>query len=662
MKKETQNIATNMSSGAEKVEKIEKKAEKTAPKSGKSAPKTVKKQTTAKKTTVQAAKGDAALGDSKASAKETIDVKKVNAQSTAGKAEAESAAAKARVQAALKKKEEKERKKAERDEKAASKKAERQKRMAEKKAEIEKRNAAKKALIAKRIAEKKAKAQKRAAARKALAEKRAAEKAEKAARKKAQHAQKENGQKRSSARNKNRNRDNRNHRERREKGYGGWIAAVVTLGVTTLALAATSTVGAIEMSRATDDMMTAYKGTMYELTGILENVENDLDRVRVSDSTAQQSRILTDLLVQSRLAELDIEKMPVASEADRNITSFVNRTASICEAMLAKLRNGGSLSEKDREILEGLYQTNYAIREELNQFIGKMKDGDISEYIKKGKGGVADMLDKVEKLTLEENRPTFGDMKPRDGKDMTEGKDAKSGGEEMPKIKEMPSKIEAARAEELCLQYFKSYDVAEYRCVGETVTKTYAAYNVQGYDENGSMLFAEIDQTSGKLVRFDYYEECADETFDLQNAERIAEAFLEGLGYEDMEIVRCRQNGTTADFTFVYEDDGVAYYPDEIRVKVCRTRGVVSGMDASKYLQNHRDRGALNVRISLAQAYEKLYKGLDVESSRLTVVKTARGERAAYEMLCGYGEDRYLIYLDAANGEEISIINVNTIQ
>ena len=129
-----------------------------------------------------------------------------------------------------------------------------------------------------------------------------------------------------------------------------------------------------------------------------------------------------------------------------------------------------------------------------------------------------------------------------------------------------------------------------------------------------------------------------------------------------MEVVRCRQNGSTTDFTFVYEDDDVLFYPDEVRVKVCRTRGVVSGMDASKYLQNHRGRDEVNTKISLAEAYEKVYKELDVQSSRLVVIQTARGEKTAYEMLCAYQEDKYLIYLDAITGEELSIVNVNTIQ
>ena len=80
-------------------------------------------------------------------------------------------------------------------------------------------------------------------------------------------------------------------------------------------------------------------------------------------------------------------------------------------------------------------------------------------------------------------------------------------------------------------------------------------------------------------------------------------------------------------------------------------------MDASKYLQNHRDRDEVNVKITLATAVEKLHKKLAVESSRLAVVRAGRGERAAYEFLCKYEDAYYFVYLDANTGEEIAIIS-----
>ena len=635
MKKETQQISKNTSSGAEKVEKIEKEIKKKTPNAKTTKTATVKRSTEREET----AKGDAALGGSTKSDVKTS-VKQAET-TTAGKAEAESAAAKARVEAAIQRKEAKAKRKAERLARAAKRKEERAKRAAEYKAKIAKRSAARKAEV-----------EKRAAAKKAQIEKRKAEKEEKLRQRAHAKANRKQTQAKRKAEKSKRRPTKKGHDERRDnKGYGGWIAAVVALGVTTLALATTVTVGAVEMRSATNSTMSAYRGTMYELTGILERVENDLDRVRVSNSPAQQSRILTDLLVQARLAELDVEKLPVEAEADRNVTVFVNRTAAECEKMLAKLRDGEELSAQDREMLERLYQTNHAVREEINTLVSNMTDKDLMNFVKKGKGMVADTMNKLEKMTLEENRVSLEENPTQ----MPTPKQNEKDGEK-------PSRIEAARAEELCAQYFQSYNVKEYQCIGETVCKNYSAYNVQARDDKGNLLFAEISQDNGALVRFDYYEECNGETFDLQNAERIAEEFLEKLGYEDMEIVRCRQNGSTSDFTFVYEEDGVAYYPDEIHVKVCRTRGVVSGMDASKYLKNHRGRYEVNVKIPLAEAYEKLYKGLDVEAARVAVIQTAKGEKTAYELLCAYGQEKYLVYLDAISGEEISIININTLQ
>lgn len=582
MKKKETEIATNVSSGAEKVEVVEKEIKKTRAKNGGKA---------------LSAKGDAALGDS---VKTTV--KETRLKTT--EAEKESEAAKARVARALKKKEEQEKRKAQR--------AEAKKKRDEKRAEAKK---------------------KREEELLALERERAHRKA-------------------------NRNRKKSHEKEKKEnrsKGYGGWIAAVVTLGATTLALATTVTVGAIEMNDMKTGMTGAHMGTMYELTGVMEHIDDDLDRARISASPVQQSRILTDLLVQARIAEVDLEKLPVSLESDRNITEFINRTAMECERMLSKLRHGGTLSEEEFATLESLYKTNHSIREELDKLTGEMTDKDLMDYIKDGAGMVSEALGRLENMTLEENRAAL-ESKMGKMKEAGKQRDASASDE-----KEKGA-IDTARAEELCKQYFADYSIGEYQCVGETATRHYSAYNVQGYDENGSMLFAEIDRNSGKLIAFDYYEECSAETFDLDNAEKIAEEFLTSLGYEDMAVARVRESGTTADFTYVYEVDGVAYYPDAVHVKVCRTRGVVSGLDATKYLKNHRGRDEVNAKINLETAREKLSDKLTVEASKLSVVDTARGERAAYEFLCSYNEANYFVYIDADTGEEIAILNVQNVR
>lgn len=646
MSKKKTEIAVNLSSGAEKVEEIEKIETK----------KTPQKKTTVtqkKKTQQTSAKGESALGSEQENLKKTeeqkgadkeirkITAKKINSDSANKRAERESRMAKARVERAIAKKEMEEKRKQARAEKVRKKEEERKKRAEMRKAQIEKRRAEIREIQAKLEKYRKEKAEKRAAAKEEKRRARA-------------HAKAAKNQNRSKKKKETEGRRTKERRdgEKRNKGYGGWIAAVVSLGVVTLALATTVTVGAIDMRDTQNALLTGYRGTVYELTGIMDNVDEDLDRVRISASPAQQSRILTDLLVQTRLAELDLEKLPVSAESDRNVTSFINRAAMECEKMLAKLRHGEPLSEKDFQTLEGLYNANKEIRKQMDDLAGKMTEKDMRCLIKDGTGAIADTLKGIEEKTLPENVLSFDKkMQDADG----------AGTKKILPSMEQGEKIDPVKAETLCAEYFSEYTVKEFQCVGETVSPIYAAYNVQGYDDKGTLLFAEISQKDGKLLRFDYYEEGDAETFDFKNAQRIAEEFLDKLGYADMEVVRLRENGSMADFTFVYEKDGVIYYPDEIRVKICRTRGVVTGFDATKYLRNHKDRVQPNVQITLAQASEKIHEKLAVESVRLAVVKGVGGERTAYEFFCSYGEENYFVYLDAASGEELSIVNAKKI-
>ena len=623
-----QETAVNVSSGAEKVETVEKKVKK-QPQNG----------SKAKRVEVVT--------------EEKIDVKKLNAQSTDGKAEKESEAAKARVALALKKQEEKAKRAEEKAKARAKRAAQRAKRAkmtsAERKAEAEKRAAERKAIAEKRAAERKARAEKKKAERKARAEKKKAER-EARIRERA-HAKANRAQAKSKA--KTKKKEHRSERKSREKGYGGWLAAVIALGAVTLGLTTAVTLGAIDMKETKAGVMAGHKSTAYEMVGIMENLDNDLDRARVSATPVQQGRILTDLLVQARLAELDLEKMPVTAEADRNLTSFINRVGAESERMLAKLRRGERLSASDEAVLQNLYEVSHQIRIQLDEFAAKMSDDDIMQYIKNGEGGMATVIEGLESLTLEENRIALEDKN-------SETTGAGMQRTAQPEAEGSP-RLDPKKAEELCTRYFSDYKIEEFQCVGETTARGAVAYNVQGYDDKGTMLFAEVDTKSGELIRFDYYEACEGETFDMDNTKRIAEAFLEKLGYEDMEVVRVRENGTDIDFTYVYEQDGVVYYPDTVRIKVCRARGVVTGLDASKYLKNHKRREEPETKISLAQAQDNLRKGVEVEASRVAVVQTARGERAAYEFLCSYMGERYFIYTDAINGDEISIVNLKNI-
>ena len=274
---------------------------------------------------------------------------------------------------------------------------------------------------------------------------------------------------------------------------------------------------------------------------------------------------------------------------------------------------------------------------------------DFSCYMKKGKGAIADVVDRLEKTTIEENRLGAPDFAPLDGAGTSRNSNKDS------------VKIGTAKAEELCGSYFADYKIKQFQCVGETNMRGGTAYNVQGYDDNGAQLFAEIDEHTGKLVRFDYYEDCAGETFNAENCAKIAEQFLTSLGYQDMILVRAQRNDTTFDFTYAWETDGAVVYPDSVRVKVCGARGVVSAMDASRYLRNHKTERNVQTALTQSQAQSRLKDGLQVDNARLAIVQTRKGERSAYEFVCSYMDEQYIVYIDAMDGGELAILNLKSV-
>lgn len=637
-KKKENNIAKNTSSGAEKVENIQERAQAKAENAGGKAAVTAKRSA-AKKTEQQAAKHKAE--------EKAAELK-------------EKAAAKKRVDAALAKEErkaKKEEQKALRKARSEERKAELKAKRAEKRLQMQAKRQEHAALMKEKRAERKAE---RLARKELLRSETAAQRieriekehAEKLALKKQKREQAYNLKlERRDARLKKREqrmKDRQHRREtRRTPGFGGWLAAVISLGVVCLALTAVVTLGALNMTEMDGTLTASYRGTLYELVGIMENVDTDLNKVRVSASPVQQSRLLTDLLVQTRLAESSLERFPIDSQADANVTSFINRTADCSQTMLTKIQSGEKLTEEDVAKLEKLYATNHKVRDELNRLATSMDDKDLIGFLKAKKGNmVAESFQNVENLTLEENRSEQGPFADV-ARDQTETGDQAGAGE-----------VSSSRAEELCRGYFKDYSIDRVEYAGEATSRNLEAYNFFLYDNRGRRLFAQVSKKGGELVSFDFYEHCSAKNFDLERSMMIAEDYLSGLGYENMTAVWVNESGTQATFNFAYEENGTVYYPDLVKVKVCETKGKVVGFDAVAFLKNHRSRSEANTTISLGEAQEKLNQNLKVEASRLTVIPVENKEVAAYEFVCDYKGETYFIYVDANTGEEIRILNV----
>lgn len=516
----------------------------------------------------------------------------------------------------------------------------------EKKAEAKEARKKRKQELAEKRAEKRAERKAEKEKRKALlkneskAQKAKRKEKEKAARLAAKKAEQERRYKlkleRRDARLKRREQrlQDRQHRRetRRTPGFGGWLAAVISLGAACLVLAAIVTFGSFRLTRTNAVLGTGYRSTVYELTSIVDEIDEDLSKARVSASGEEQSRVLTDLLVQARLAENSLEKLPLSVEQDRNLTTFLNRTARQTERMLETIREKGQLSAEDEEQLALLYAKHHEMRAELDGLLATISEKDWKDAFDDEKGKLRDGLKKLENFASDDKFPS-----PHAAE--------RGGGEES---------LTSAAAQELCNAYFDEYDFQKTEYTGETFSRGLRAYNFFLTDKDGMSAFAQVTD-SGKLLCFEYYAPCKGARFDGEQSLAIARAYLDKLGYDQTSAVFASETGAEIDFTFVYEQNGVLYYPDLLKVKVCKERGIVSGFDASEYLKHHRGRDATNAKISLEEAENCLHEGLFVRHSALVVIPCRGKEVLAYEFVCEYEEETYFIYVDAKTGKETEI-------
>ena len=596
-----------ISSGAEKAEELTRKKSSSTKKAQPAKAKTVKKsvKTTESKTAEKPANKKKAFAEKKhkkVKKVKKLSEKKLQRQKAREQKKLEAAKIKAeKKQKRLEKKLEHKQKRLDRIAAMKEKAAERREKRRERRDML--KHETKEARNQRKAEEKQAKVEARVAKRQAAA-------AEKQA--KREHRLKVRAEKRA-------DRKERQH----APGFGGWLAAVISLGVVTLALGSMVTYGWLNMNGMQAEMADVHTQSVYELNSVVDNLDANLSKARVTNSANEQVKILTDIAIESEIAETILERLPVDTQLTQNMTSFVNKMGDSAQSMLYAVARGKKLTESQKASLEYMYDVNLEMKRIINDLVSCCGE---KEMIQAMKG-------KEDSLMVK----SFGDIQNNTIEALEE--------------------ISATRAEELAGEYFKDYNVTDVRCTGETVAEQLECFNILISTGDGEMM-AQLSKKGGKVVMFDSYKDCSDKNFSVDRCVDIATDFLNALGFDGMKAVWTSENGTTCNLNFAYEANGVIYYPDMIKVKVCEERGIVTGMEGLSYVLNHTERRADSAEISESEARANLNSVFEEEGARLTVIPLDGEEVLAYEFFGSYGDNTYYIYVDAKTGDEVQVLTV----
>ncbi|MBR0189085.1 MAG: germination protein YpeB, partial [Clostridia bacterium] len=186
------------------------------------------------------------------------------------------------------------------------------------------------------------------------------------------------------------------------RGRGGWLAAVISLGLSTLILASVLAYVTLAPANSDNRLETAYRKSFYDTVAQVNNMDLDLSKaLATSDSGAIQT-YLVDVAVNSELAENNLQQLPIKDENKFYTTKIVNQVGDYAKYLNKKLIRGEKLSSTDRENLKNLYKANLALKDALQAAMEGMNDDfNFADMGDMGGNALLDNFNELQELSLE---------------------------------------------------------------------------------------------------------------------------------------------------------------------------------------------------------------------------------------------------------------------
>ena len=438
----------------------------------------------------------------------------------------------------------------------------------------------------------------------------------------------------------------RTERKKNDKGVGGWVAAVVSLGSVTLILATLFTLSLTTNMFGERKNSPGAAQAYYDFVDYVDGMDTNMSKLLVSADDESRQKLLSEITTQATLAASDVARIPLSDENKFGTAKFVNQVGDYAKYLNNKLIDGISITKGEWKTVRELAEINAKLKSDLMELSSDLgEDFDFNSISATNENDVfssafADIESRAaEYPELIYDGPFSDGLKAKKAK----GLDGK--------------KVTSFEAQKIYEEIFADYGVQNAEAIGEKNDKI-KTINFEG-EADKTRLYAEISEVGGNLITFDYFMDCQKEVYDLDYCVGAGEKFLEKLGLGDLKPVWAAESGAVAYINYALFKDGAIVYPDMVKVTVCKERGIVSGFDSREYYLNHTEREMGKATLTAEQARAKTEDKIEVQSVRLALIpKGNDAEVLTYECMGVADGATYYIYIDATSGKQVKIFKV----
>ena len=398
---------------------------------------------------------------------------------------------------------------------------------------------------------------------------------------------------------------------------------------------------AVRVQALENQVNAEYQRAFYETVELVQSMEGNMEKLMVTASGAQEQKLLGEICRQAQGLQVNLASLPADLAVVSGTLKFANQLGDFCRTLGDRLSAGGAIGEADGETLATLHATCAELRGQLS---------DLAEGLHSG----------TQVLSTRVNVVSLNDTQPAESlvsfPTLLYDGPFSDGREDGNLIALGTQPCDSAAALERARSFIGEERVHGLWITGEGSVPV-PCYEISAYVDEGLISMA-VTKQGGAVVYMMIDGVAAEAFYSQASLIDLAAAFLKSRGYPDVQVSYWVNYDNYLTVNFAVTEDGIVLYPDLIKVELSMESGLVVGFEAVNYLTNHTRRVLPDPALSEEEARALLNPVLSVTRSRLCVIPLDSGEALAYEFSVMMGEARYLVYLDALTGDELTIYRV----
>ncbi|MBE3577544.1 MAG: germination protein YpeB [Limnochordales bacterium] len=438
----------------------------------------------------------------------------------------------------------------------------------------------------------------------------------------------------------------------------------------------------------------AYYGNFHSAVQNVETAQVALAKALAAGSSADRTVQLDTVWHGLTSAEDDIARLPLGDINLAATRKFLNQVGDYARSLARACAAGKDLEPEDWDTLAKLHTEMARFSDALHELSGRFIDGGFRwsrvmnprvDRVRRELAAAWPQPDlAVLPATTDGNGKSRGDSTPKVPKGLEGFTDIEQRLQEMPALeydgpfseqvvtREPLGLTGAEITREQAIDRARSFldgagiEDRDFRQTGrvEQINGMIAAYQVNFRPDVGrGAVSVAVSKKGGHLVWMFNDRDIGGVRITSEEAKKAASRYLERIGLKNMTTTYTLREGATETITFVYEEDGIRMYPDQVKMKVALDNGQVVGVDAYAYFMAHHDRDLPKPRLSKEEGAKKVSNRLDVRGTRLAVIPLASGrEVLAWEFDTELNGDRFLVYVNAMTGEEEQILKMVNVE